>query len=192
MRGLTDATFVNAMSELMEAFTSPTAGAAGLARYAARQVTGAVVPAVVAATARTLDPVERERVGALEAIQEAIPGLRQRLPARTDVLGQEIRRGGIALLTPRLSQIRQDPLAAELVRLGLTLPMPAKTVVQQGKKVERTREEIRQLRTERGRRYRERLTQLVESGPYQNLSDDQKRAVLQRHIRYLAEMDRGR
>jgi hypothetical protein len=184
VQGIADATFVNSLSDLFDAVMDP---GRGTRRYMANVIGGAIIPAAVAATARTMDPIVRDPQTLIEHIMVGVPGLSPRVAPRLDVFGRPLRRGGVPLFTPPMSLIEHDPLAAELVRLGVTLPQPARVVRRRGEEIERTPAEIHRLRRERGQMYRERLLKLIGAPAYQRMTDDQKRRILERWIRRIRE-----
>lgn len=93
IQNFTDKTFTQQLYEMMKAVQEPDKGDA-FVRFAAG-LTTFTVPGIVAQAARTVDPVQREtaaesfpeRVG--NVLQARIPGLRQELPARYNLLGEE-------------------------------------------------------------------------------------------------------
>jgi len=173
---IADATFVNQLDDLLNALERPEYYGG---RYLSDVLGSATVPAIVSATARTLDPTIRDPQGFLERYMTRIPGLRERVPAKLDVFGREARQGGVALLTPPISAIQANPVVEELVRLNVTLPMPGKKT----SKGERTGEEVRRLSEKRGQMYWENLNRLVNSELYKRLTDEEKKRVLERWVR---------
>lgn len=181
-RSIANATFVNQLSGLLEVTSNPYEAE----RYIADTAASTVVPAAVGALARTLDPTVRDPQNVWQRFATRVPGLRQAVPAKTDVYGREVRLEGVALLTPPMSAIRSDPLLEEAVRLGVSIPEPSKKVKVRGKEVERTPEKRAEIKRRRAQYY-EALSRLVASTAYQRLDDDTKRRVLERWIRKISE-----
>lgn len=175
-KSLADATFVNSLSDVMDAIVEPDRY---LGKYAQNIVLSATIPAAVSAVARTVDPTVRDPRTFAEAAAARIPGLSQTVRPKVDVFGREIQREGIPLFTPPMSTVRHDPVAEEIVRLGVVLPRPSKKT----KEGERTADEILAIMKRRGEMYYDLLRRLVESPGYRSLSDDAKREVMRRWVR---------
>ena len=116
----TEQSFLRGVQEVQKAVEDP-AGQAG--KYAKQQV-ASLVPAIVGAVAREMDPVVRDTKGGfLDALQSRIPGMSQKLPAQVNQLGQEKRRDGLPLgqmFDPTTSRAYKldDPVIRELERTG--------------------------------------------------------------------------
>jgi hypothetical protein len=110
------------VTSLIQALTDPE-------RYGEKflqQIAGSVIPAAVALTARTQDPVLREVRSIGDTLKSRIPGLRQDLVPKIDVWGQSVPYQGAAgpdvLSRAYQSAITNDPVNLELTRLAM---MPA-------------------------------------------------------------------
>ena len=84
---------------------------------------GSVVPTIVADTARAQDDIERRTEGPLQRVQSRIPGLREKLPPRLNVFGQDLPRYGGNVLEvmadpSRPAKINNDIVVDELRRLA--------------------------------------------------------------------------
>lgn len=180
-RSVTDATFVNALSDLSNALENPEYYGT---RYITDTVSSAIVPAIVSGIARTIDPTVRDPQNAVERMMTRIPGLREKVPAKIDVLGREVRTGGIALITPTITDATVNPVAAEAARLGIALPQPSKK-----KKKEEVPRGVWEARAKkRGELYRQLLSRLITTDAYKNLDDEAKRRVMERWIRSIVEV----
>lgn len=142
-------------------------------REAGDVVGGALVPSAVGRVARTLDPVVRDPRGdMLGPVKERIPGARESLPARVGPLGEEVRQDGPALrrawenvfspVPSREDRTRNDPLAAELARLEVAVPML-------GRRQEESAEEYSQRQQLYGEILRAELEEEIRGGEYAGL-----------------------
>jgi hypothetical protein len=115
--------FLQGVNRSLDAVRDPSRGAMSFVE----NVAGMTVPSVVGAVARAVDPVQRETEGVVDAVTARIPGLSKTLPAKIDRFGEPITRDGgatAALLdftNSRRDRTADDPIAAELQRLGVTI-----------------------------------------------------------------------
>ena len=117
-KSFTEQTFVRGVNLAVDAITDPERS---FERWFT-SMSGSVVPTIVADIARALDEQERRTEGPKERIQSRIPILREKLPPKVDVFGQDLPRyGGNVLETmidpTRPSKIRRDVVVDELRRL---------------------------------------------------------------------------
>ena len=124
---ITNKTFLEGFARLIGMASDPrTKGPKAVQDYL-----GSLVPRGVDYVTRMNDPVIRDAEGILENFKKQIPGLSDTLKPRVDLLGNDIVRGiqhgrhktnlayGPDALSPfYLSKENQDPLIAELVRIG--------------------------------------------------------------------------
>ena len=124
---LTNKTFLEGFGRLVQMASDPrTKGPKAVQDYIS-----SIVPRAVDYATRMSDPVIRDAEGILENFKKQIPGLSDTLNPRVDLLGNDISRGvqygrnqtnlayGPDALSPfYLSKENQDPLVAELVRIG--------------------------------------------------------------------------
>lgn len=159
------------------------AGKAG--KYVARQ-TASVIPTGVSQLAGALDDKVRAPEGIVETVKSRIPGLRETVPAKQDVLGREItndQSGHRAYWDFLRSQVANpDPLLEEMARLEVAPPQPGKKVKIGKEEYERSDEERRTLKQVIGREVEKRLRKVMKSDAYQELTDDEKKVVLERVI----------
>lgn len=129
-------------------------------------------------TARAVDPVLRSVNSILDAFKAKVPGYSDTLPPRRNLWGEPILlQGGVGpdMISPiYTSTVKDDPVAAELVRLGLGLEMPTKTI----NGVPLTPDEYDAYVVLQGAKpiigdqtLRQRLTGLMASGLYQRATD---------------------
>lgn len=97
----------------MEGFAKMFAAAVEPGRYLSNfleSYSTALVPAGVAAAARTIDPIEREVTGFLDKVKSRTPSMREQLPPKYDITGQPVERSlgevwlGIKTKTPNAIQ----------------------------------------------------------------------------------------
>ena len=179
---LTNKTYLRGLTELVNVLNEPE-------RYGDRFVTNlasTMIPYSVGlgSVARANDPYLREARGILEGIQSRIPGLRQKLPPRVDVLGRPIKvdkdRGPLERLVSPIyrSTPERDPVLEELWRLEVYLPRSPRKF--QGVELEPP-EYAELLRLQNEPVYL-MLQRLMASPYYQRLSDPMKRLLVEQII----------
>jgi len=152
------------LQQLTEGIKRP--GTAG-ARYAGG-IAGQAVPGVVSDVGQLLDPSQREATTFGARVMERIPGVRQYLPRRTDVLGQPTEDRMTQPLDPtRTTTANRHPLFAELVRLDTGV---SKLEQKKGEDDGVYRTRLRQF----GALYLQYGQALVVSPEYQQADDDIK------------------
>jgi hypothetical protein len=117
-KSLTEQTFVQGMSQAIEAAMDPERS---FDRFFS-SMAGSAVPTILADMAKALDEVERKTTGPWERIVSRLPGVRQTLEPRVDVFGQDLPRYGgnpfeVMLDATRPVKIRQDVVVDEIRRL---------------------------------------------------------------------------
>ncbi len=115
-KAFTEQSFLKGVSGGINALTDPTRSAEKFAE----QTAGSVVPNIVRTAARATDPVQREMNGIGDAVTAGIPGLRQTLPAKTNIYGDEVPRRGSMIdeiinpFKPSKDLTATNPMTAEL------------------------------------------------------------------------------
>jgi len=128
---------------------------------------------VLAAGARTVDPVKREVNGWQEAMMNRIPGLKDNLLPKRDALGSEMQYEGNQFFNPfRPSTVKNNPVANEIERLrslgaDLSLSKPDKNISLRGVKVELTPEELDMLEKGSGGLIQKTIEKVIRSNEYQ-------------------------
>lgn len=131
------------------------------------------VPSLLNQMAKAIDSQEREARTVGQKLQAKIPILSQRLPAKMGSLGtlpdktpgEKIG----ALLNPnRAKQEHDTPVLREVRRLGLTIGLPQRTMLVQGKHVTIPDTEYRQMVEDRGKDLNERLNEVLAEPEYTN------------------------
>lgn len=182
MGNLASKTWLSGMSSFAEGLSDP-------GRYAdswlQRTVSSFAVPAGVAGVARAIDPVARKRESIGEAIQARVPGMTDELFPRRDVFGEVV---GLDSLGPDFlspfwqSTQRNDPVVAEMLRIGKGVSAPGKTYSEDGERVDYTAVEYDRYHELAGRFTYNSLLGLIGSERYAGMSDDGKRKAAQKAI----------
>ncbi len=129
---MTSKTYLQGVADVIEAAQAPEQGADKYVRSLARTL----VPTGVRQVTRTLDPTVRETKaltevdGILNEVKAGVPGWSATLPPRRNLFGEPVLLSGgwgPDLISPIYSStVKDDPVAAELVKqkVALTLPSP--------------------------------------------------------------------
>jgi hypothetical protein len=129
-----------------------------------------------------LDPMVRAPEGLTENIMANMAGLSQRVPAKLDRFGQAIQKPGGPLRRAadpfNVSPVSDDPVLAELGRLGVRMGFPSDRLAG----LELSRDEGRTVQVTKGQTTYRVLEQLLASDGYQRLSDERKAQALERAI----------
>jgi len=129
LKNLSNKTWLSGLADAIQALEDPDRYSG---RWFARLAGSMAVPAGAAQVARTIDPVLRETKGPMETIRSRVPGLSQSLLPRRDIWGEEIRsEGGLGpdIMSPVWTKTRRnDPLNAEMLRIGAGIGKPSKKV----------------------------------------------------------------
>jgi len=117
LKAVTEQPFLTGIQNIMGALQAPDQkGQAILDSYAR-----SLFPTFFRDVATGIDPYQRDTKGIKNAFLGSIPGLRQTLPERRDVLGQPLKRNRTALgqsISPlRASNIQDNPVYDEILRL---------------------------------------------------------------------------
>jgi hypothetical protein len=127
-RAFTSKTYLRGLSNAIDALMDPARSGMKMLRSFA----GSFVPAAVASANRNwFDPFRREVDSITDAWKARVPGYSENLPPMRDPWGNPSINHGWALgvLLPfRGSDVKQDPAAAELLKLGISVPKLSKTM----------------------------------------------------------------
>ena len=178
-----DQSFVQGIQAPVNALTDP-------ARYGtsyAGQLLSSPIPNIVKDTAKATDNSQREMNSALDYAQSSIPGLRQQLPVKRDVLGNVMKQeptgvGAFVDLFNSKTPIK-NTVVDELSRLnsvGLN-SNPSKLSASQtiaGEKVKLTPQELDKLEQDTGTPIREQFNSLMNTAEYKSASDEMKKKAL--------------
>lgn len=171
MGNLANKTWLSGVSSLVEGLSDP-------GRYAdnwlQRTIGAFAVPAGVAGAARAIDPVARKRESVLDAVLARIPGLSDNLLSRRDVFGEPVKLDNLGpdFLSPfAQTEARNDPVVAEMMRIGKSVSAPGKQYTQDGEKLDYTPEQYDRYHEIAGRLSYNRLLALIGSPQYARLDD---------------------
>jgi hypothetical protein len=177
--------FLKGMKDTVDALKNPaTAGEHWLGSQA-----GSFVPSLLNDAASLGDNVKRQAEGIGDSIKARIPGLRNTLPEKTDPFGQPVEQQANFAFDPFQTRADKtsDPVLAEIARLkaDVTYPSPKlEPVGPDGEKVEMklTAEQQNAIRSRVGEVVMPAMAQLMQSGGYQGLNDDEKRDAVEHLI----------
>lgn len=187
LKNLSSKTWLSGMANLGEAVDDPGRYGEG---FAAR-LAGTTVPALVAQTAQSVDPVQREAQSMLDRIRSRIPYASRSLPVRRDVLGRPRdngNSGGLESFSPvYVGQERGDRVANALLGAGVSIAPPSRTVG--GQELSPMAYDAYQARA--GELLRNRLAPVVGSQSWLDLSPDERKRALEAAIRGSRREARG-
>lgn len=162
------------------------------------QVSSSVVPNIIKTTARATDPLQRDVQGPINAIKSAIPGVRESLPAKQDMFGNNMSATDNPLnqlfnpLRPNKANT-SDPVVNELQRLqdsgnGIIPTQFNKNAIK-GTKL--SDEQVRQLNATVNPKVKAAWQGIISDPRYQALSDEDKATVLKRAKDNIAKGGKG-
>jgi hypothetical protein len=170
---ITQKSFMEGFAKMFAAAVEPERNAKSfLESYAT-----ALVPAGVAAAARTLDPLEREVTGFLDKVKSRTPGVREQLPPKYDLTGQPVERSlgevwvGVKTKTPNAIQ-------TALEESGYVFTPSDKKV----KGVELTTEQLAEYRRLAGNYFASTVTKLEQMPMFKQADMSMKDLVLQQQL----------
>lgn len=174
-KNLTSKTFLEGITSMLQALHDPE-------RYGPAYINGfasMLVPGAVAQFARGVDPVQREVNGFADALQNRIPGLREKLPVRYDILGQQVANPANSIggsLGIASATAEQTPLQKELVDVRFQYTKPEKKI--RGVELdEQTYEKYSRLSGEFMNR---QMSEVIQDPTYQSYSKAQRKFILER------------
>jgi hypothetical protein len=153
-----------------------------------------LVPNFIRTGARAFDPLQREAKGAVQGLESAVPGLRQKLPAKQDAFGQDLKRPDNALnqlANPlRPSKIKgSDSVVNELQRLQDTkngiIPTQYSKTTFSGTKLSDT--QVRDLQKRLGDALKPDWNNIINDPRYKSLSDEEKNTKLKSQMDIVSE-----
>ena len=158
--------------------------------YILSELSSRLIPSIVGDVARATDPYERKAGKGTESVQAKIPGLRQRLPIKRNIFGEDIRaEGGVSRLAfgSRVKTDRTDSLLAEMDRVQVATDKninftnwdKSSSVVLEAFKKKVGAETYNKATIEYGRELKKGLTRLINDGRYKSLSDNDKLSLIQ-------------
>ena len=167
VKTLTDMTFLQGVSSLLNAIQDPEA-------YAGKYIQNSVaslIPTIVNHTARAIDPRLRVPEGVFQALQARTPFLSKEVPVRRDIFGNPVKTQGgpLALINPfEPTPAVNNPIINEAKNIGVDIGLPAKSITSWGIKM--NNEEYSKYQKVQGKILEQTLRSLIESEGYQILS----------------------
>jgi hypothetical protein len=187
-RSLQDVAFVPTVASLSEAITNPD----GRARnFISRQV-ASFVPALSKDVAQAVDPTVRKPNGIVQTLEARTPGLTSKVPAVIDVDGRPVQRPASAVGGANpfpITRASNDPVMRELARLGIATSQPPTSIKWRGKPTQLLDSERQWLAQQEGEQLHTRLSRVVTTPAWQDLTDVVKRQRV-REIRRDIEQSR--
>jgi hypothetical protein len=175
--------FLKGVSGILDAIDDPKRYAENLWENTA----GSVVPNIIRSATRSADPLQRDSAGPLEGLMTGIPGLRDKLPAKTDSFGRPLEAKDNFInqfANPlRPSKVRGDEVVDELRRLqdtdnGILPSRFAKNSL--GDDVELDRDQMRQLKEAVGPKVYNAWSSIMSDPRYASMKESDKVKALER------------
>lgn len=174
-KNLTSKTFLEGITGVLQAVHDPE-------RYGGSFInsfSGIVVPAFVAQFARVPDPYQREVRNFGEAVQARLPGMREDLPIKRDILGEpkaNPAQGLSGVLGIATKPAEQDALQQEISNIGFQYTPVPKAI--RGVELDTTTYEKYSALS--GQLMQDRLNMLIQTPVYQNASKAGKNILMKR------------
>ena len=188
---LLNQTYLQGVSSLLNAVQDPKRYASSWAENLAK----GVIPSVVGAAARYVDPTKRQTNSIGEAVQSRIPGMSQSLLPKVDVFGRKIQNESNPFINPfNTTKAKDTPVTNEIWRLyknyaGVSLGDPNQSAsIGQGLKVELTPEEYTSYQQKTGGVFGNLLNTLISSKQYKGLSDYDKSKAINETVSKVRQM----
>lgn len=88
--------------------------------YIIDELSSRLIPSIISDIARSLDPHERKAEKGVESVQAKIPGLRQNLPVKQNIFGEDMTSEGFSriLFGSRVKTDKETPVVKELERVA--------------------------------------------------------------------------
>jgi hypothetical protein len=174
-KNLTSKTFLEGITGMLQAVHDPERyGMSWVNSYA-----GLVVPGAVAQFARGVDPVQRQVDSFSDALKARIPGMREDLPVRYTITGEE--RKNLAQGFPNIigiasSPVEQTQLQRELQDTNFSFSPPDKKL----RGVKLKPEDYSEYSRLAGEAVNQRLSSIINSPYYPSYSEKQRKVILER------------
>lgn len=178
-------TYLSGLSNAMNSLTDP-------ARYGENfleQYSASLVPKIVGQTTAMADPYKREVDGVIDSIQAQLPILRQKLMPKRDVWGEPAQNDRwFAVMPVAKSQISEDKVKTEAVRLQLAIQDAPKFVTERGpfnpkdKRIELSAEQRDIFREVAGKNAMSILGPIVSAPDWDRIPDFAKAEIYKRVI----------
>jgi len=183
-KNLLSKTFVSGLSNFLDAVRDPQ-------RYGnnyIKMTTGSLVPNIVGATTRAIEPELKRTETAVQIMQERVPGrfMRDQLYPRRDIWGQPIIRAGEGkpgvvqrmFLGKGVSPVKADVTNQEILRLGINIGIPSNRVTIRGVEYGMTPAEFDEFQIIAG----QEAKRLVDRIAKRKMSDKLKTKLIKKNI----------
>jgi hypothetical protein len=183
-RNLTNKTWLSGPSDAFDVLSDPERYGKN---YVQRLAGSAAVPSLANQATQGTDPYLRDARTILDAIKARVPVLSESVPARLNVWGEPIERGGVRsgsravdaavgaaspFYTKRASN---DPVKREMGRLRAPLSMPQRTVMVDGKRVSLTQEQFNDYVRLSGQAAKSYFDLYINTPIWKQMTDDERR-----------------
>ena len=202
------------VSSLRSFSQSSSEGISAIVTNATKSYINQFVPTLFGQIAKATDTVERDTTstktgnlpkaidGTINQIKYKIPGLRQTLPTRKDIWGEEVkladnwatRFAEAGILPMTIKQVNNTKVVQELNNLyyktGESSILPTilnKTLTINSQKYRLTNQEYNKYKTKYGRNSFELINGLVSSEEYKKMTDKQKQSAIEKVYSYVKE-----
>lgn len=189
-KGLTEMTFLQGVSGALGALTEPERKAQAFASNAI----GSLIPSIVGAGARTIDPIKRDTSGGLfDPMKNRIPFVKNTLPEKRNVFGEQQQFEGNQFFSPfRMTEAKDIPITKEISRLrdlglDVTLTKEKKKQTLGGVTIELTPEELNELSQTKGTLLKSFFDKVLNDAQYQGLNPEQRAKVLKKGIDFIRD-----
>lgn len=177
---LVDQTFLKGLADVSAAVSDPINRGSN---YLSSQL-GSIIPTLVSDLAKASDEDEREINGLLGSLYSRLPGLRDELEPKINVLGETVKRGGSVLETlidpTRPSRALNTPVVNELRRLNEAgIKATPTTFIEKNEYTFLSEEEKTQLELRAGQILAPKLDRLIEREEYKESSDEDKKNLIE-------------
>lgn len=178
-KNLLSKTYASGITDVVQVITDPD-------RYGERYIqrlAGSAIPTGAAQIARVSDPTMREVRSIIDGWKARLPGHSKDLPPRRNVWGEPILLGGGLgpdIISPiYTSQLKDDPVLDEVVRLKVPLRLPPKKI----EGIELSAEEYSDFVREAGVPAKSLLDSIVSSPRYQRAPDSARQEIIEEVVR---------
>ncbi len=158
MENLGDKTWLSGTADFLQAVYDPERYGPS---YLRKMAAGALVPNVLAQTARTIDSTMHDVQSFPDALRARIPFMSQDLPAKRNIWGEPIvREGGLGpdLLSPvATSTDKHDPISQEMLGIDARFSMPSRSVTIDGKRTRLNPQQFEQYSAQSGQGIRQAI-----------------------------------
>jgi len=176
-KNLLGQTYLQGVSGALNALQDPNRSAATWVENLAK----GVIPSIIGAGARAIDPYQRQVNSIGEAVQSRIPGLSQNLLPKVDAFGRKLQNESNPFFDPfNTKKDKSDQTTKEIWRLyknysGVSLGKPNESVsLGKGLKIDLTPEEFTAYQQRTGGVFKPLLDQVISSKDYRAMSDYDK------------------